>query len=158
MSRKGARVPKKSLPQAWEWAIDDYLHATVAAGQREAAAGTYSRFRHCSGTRRSRPQSATPRSTTTRSAPPRHPRGESDDELRNAPEKQTLLNCARNLCQRVGMAEILNEGPAHCPQCGAEVRNKIVETDHVDHEGEPRVDSITDCPKCGRVVRADIAN
>jgi uncharacterized Zn finger protein len=62
------------------------------------------------------------------------------------------------VCHRVCMAEILNEGPAHCPDCGTEAQSKIVETDEVDGDGEPRVDSITDCPNCGRVVRKNIAN
>ena len=62
------------------------------------------------------------------------------------------------VCHRCVMAETLNEGPAHCPKCGAEAYAKIVQTDEVDHEGEPRVDSVVDCPNCGHFVIEDIAN
>ncbi|WP_224097279.1 tyrosine-type recombinase/integrase [Mycobacterium avium] len=38
MSRKGiaGRTRRPAVPTAWEWAIDDYLHAIAAAGQRDA--------------------------------------------------------------------------------------------------------------------------
>lgn len=34
MSRKGPA--RKPVPEAWAWAIDDYLHAIAAEGQRQA--------------------------------------------------------------------------------------------------------------------------
>jgi uncharacterized Zn finger protein len=56
------------------------------------------------------------------------------------------------------MAEILNEEHAHCPNCGEVVPTKIIATDEVDKDGQPRIDAVVDCPRCGRIVNPDIAN